>query len=62
MRGALYGTTASGGTGTCRGTLSGCGTVFKLTLSGLGYTQKILYSFRGYSHSDGAYAERQSDF
>ncbi len=52
--GALYGTTAYGGTGTCRGTLNGCGTVFKLTPSGSGYAHKILYSFRGYSHYDGA--------
>jgi uncharacterized repeat protein (TIGR03803 family) len=40
--GALYGTTAGGGSGTCR-----CGIVFKLTPAGSGYAEGILYSFQG---------------
>lgn len=39
--GNLYGTTVSGGTGSCTG---GCGTVFKLDPSG---TETVLYSFTG---------------
>jgi uncharacterized repeat protein (TIGR03803 family) len=39
-KGALYGTTESGGS-------SGLGTVFKLTPSRSGYTESILYSFQG---------------
>ena len=42
--GAIYGTTALGGDGTC---YNGCGTVFKLTPSGSAYTESILYSFQG---------------
>ncbi len=40
--GALYGTTAIGGT--CK-YWNGCGTVFKLTPSSSGYTEQILHSF-----------------
>lgn len=50
--GALYGTTASGGSG------CGCGIVFKLTppaAAGGAWTETILYSFAG--ASDGAYPE-----
>jgi uncharacterized repeat protein (TIGR03803 family) len=43
-KGALYGTTADGGSGAC---YAGCGTVFKLTPSALGYTESVLYSFTG---------------
>jgi uncharacterized repeat protein (TIGR03803 family) len=43
--GALYGTTAGGGS--CTMQSSGCGTVFKLTPSGSGYSESVLYSFRG---------------
>jgi uncharacterized repeat protein (TIGR03803 family) len=53
-QGALYGTTHSGGTGSC--TLSnppGCGTIFKLTPSGSGYRESLLYSFLG--GTDGEY-------
>jgi uncharacterized repeat protein (TIGR03803 family) len=39
-KGALFGTTASGGT-------EGWGTVFKVTTSG---TERVLYSFKGYPH------------
>jgi uncharacterized repeat protein (TIGR03803 family) len=54
--GALYGTTAEGGTGTCLygGTDYGCGTVFKLTPSGSAYTESVLYSFMG--GADGAFS------
>ncbi len=40
--GALYGTTALGGT---FGSISGAGTVFKLTPSGSGYSESVLYAF-----------------
>jgi uncharacterized repeat protein (TIGR03803 family) len=53
--GALYGTTAYGGSGTCvyGGQNFGCGTVFKLTPGGSGvYTESVIYSFQG--GSDGA--------
>jgi hypothetical protein len=49
--GALYGTTAFGGTGKC---FDGCGTVFKLTPSGSGYAESILYSFQGAGEGDGS--------
>jgi uncharacterized repeat protein (TIGR03803 family) len=49
-RGALYGTTAFGGTGSC---FEGCGTVFKLTRSGKNYVASVLYSFLGPSSGDG---------
>ena len=54
--GALYGTTANGGTGTClyAGTNYGCGIVFKLTPSGSTYTETVLYSFQG--GTDGAFS------
>ncbi len=39
--GNLYGTTSSGGTGTCSG---GCGTIYTITSKG---TEKVLYSFQG---------------
>ncbi len=48
-QGTLYGTTASGGTGSCQ---NGCGTVFKLTRSGSGYAETVIYNFQG--GSDGA--------
>jgi uncharacterized repeat protein (TIGR03803 family) len=49
--GVLYGTTANGGTGTCK---SGCGTAFSLTppaTPGGAWTETVLHSFVG---SDGA--------
>jgi uncharacterized repeat protein (TIGR03803 family) len=51
--GNLYGTTSSGGAGSCQG---GCGTVFELSpAAGGGWTETILYSFTG--GSDGATPE-----
>jgi len=47
--GALYGTTASGGTGGC-GFVYGCGTVFKITLAG---ELTILHAFAVGSREDG---------
>jgi uncharacterized repeat protein (TIGR03803 family) len=47
--GALYGTTASGGKGSC----GGCGVIFKLTPKGKSYTESTLYDF-GASSKDGA--------
>jgi uncharacterized repeat protein (TIGR03803 family) len=41
-RGALYGTTDSGGAHHCN-----CGTAFKLTPSGSGYMESVLFSFYG---------------
>lgn len=49
--GALYGTTAFGGGGSCFG---GCGTVFKLSPSGSGYAETIIYGFRGSGAGDGS--------
>jgi uncharacterized repeat protein (TIGR03803 family) len=49
--GNLYGTTSSGGAGTC---LGGCGTVFELSpASGGRWTETVLYSFTG--GGDGAF-------
>lgn len=51
--GVLYGTTYSGGSGTCPArpsALAGCGTVFQLTpprSAGGTWTETVLYSFRG---------------
>ncbi len=44
---ALYGTTRLGGTGSCPGPATGCGTVFALTPNGSRYDEKVLYSFQG---------------
>jgi len=44
--GHLYGTTTSGGGGSCP---SGCGTVFELTSSSSGWMENVLYSFAGSS-------------
>jgi uncharacterized repeat protein (TIGR03803 family) len=41
VKGTLYGTTDSGGSGDCN---NGCGTVFAITTSG---TESVLYSFKG---------------
>jgi uncharacterized repeat protein (TIGR03803 family) len=41
--GALYGTTAGGGSTSCS---PSCGTVFKLSPAGSGYTESILYNFQ----------------
>lgn len=52
-KGALYGTTATGGTG-CSG--SGCGAVFKLTPpppGHTGWTEQVLYRFRGGTDGSG---------
>ncbi len=50
--GNLYGTTAFGGSGSCKG---GCGTVFELTPKTSGtWAEKVLHSFNG---KDGRYAE-----
>jgi uncharacterized protein YceK len=53
--GALYGTTAAGGSGPCFfNSLQGCGTVFKLTppaVTGGAWTEAVLHSFVG---TDGA--------
>jgi uncharacterized repeat protein (TIGR03803 family) len=51
INGVFYGTTSTGGTGSCVGNFGyGCGTVFRIDLSGSGY--RVLYSFKG--DSDGA--------
>jgi hypothetical protein len=63
--GNLYGTTSSGGSGSCQYVVSNaylasgqCGTVFKLTKGSNGsYTESVLYSFQGVTNSDGAYPE-----
>jgi uncharacterized repeat protein (TIGR03803 family) len=54
-KGALYGTTEFGGSGTCSDPsgVSGCGTVFKLTPSPSGYAESVIYSFQG--GSDGQF-------
>ncbi len=56
--GVLYGTTRSGGAGTCDtpGTAAGCGTVFQLTPSAPGgtWTESVIYSFTA-TNGDGAY-------
>ena len=53
-QGALYGTTFSGGSGSCDlENPPGCGTIFKLTPSGSGYHESLLYSFLG--GTDGEY-------
>lgn len=52
--GNLYGTTYTGGSGTCVG--GGCGTVFELTSTGNGkWTEKILHNFE--SNNDGSYPQ-----
>ncbi len=53
--GNLYGTTVSGGTGSCQmGAQLGCGTVFKLTRNSNGtWTHSVLYEFQG-SPNDGS--------
>lgn len=43
-QGNLYGTTVTGGSGSCEG---GCGVVFKLTKSGSNWTQSVLHAFTG---------------
>jgi uncharacterized repeat protein (TIGR03803 family) len=50
--GNLYGTTSSGGDDTCRGLLTGCGVVFKLTPDG---KESILHTFE--HEADGACPE-----
>ncbi len=47
-RGNVYGTTVTGGSGSCEG---GCGVVFQLTNSGGVWTQTVIHSFNG---SDGS--------
>lgn len=47
-QGNLYGTTVTGGGGSCEG---GCGVVFKLTNSGGTWTQSVIHAFTG---SDGS--------
>lgn len=54
-KGALYGTTYYGGTGNCAGSVTGCGTVFRLTRSGNNYIESIVYSFQ--AGNDGAHPE-----
>jgi uncharacterized repeat protein (TIGR03803 family) len=48
--GNLYGTTFSGGGGSCS---AGCGVVYELVPSGSGWTEQVLYSFTG-AGGDGA--------
>jgi uncharacterized repeat protein (TIGR03803 family) len=52
--GVFFGTTESGGTGTCTNTLglNGCGTVFELSQSNGAWTEKVIYNFQG--GNDGA--------
>jgi uncharacterized repeat protein (TIGR03803 family) len=52
--GAIYGTTAQGGTAPG---FRGNGTVFKLTPSGSGYAETVLYKFLGSNHRDGQWPE-----
>ncbi|HLY02915.1 MAG TPA: choice-of-anchor tandem repeat GloVer-containing protein [Candidatus Cybelea sp.] len=47
--GALYGTTSTGGSGSC-----GCGVIFALTPKGTSYTESTLYDFGTSSGKDGA--------
>ena len=49
--GNLYGTTVSGGTGSCGG---GCGVVFQLTNSAGGWTESVIYNFQGGTDGAGA--------
>src|ERR1700756_2134274 len=42
--GNLYGTTVTGGSGSCEG---GCGVVYKLTNSGATWTQTVIHAFTG---------------
>jgi len=44
QEGNLYGTTVTGGSGSCDG---GCGVVFKLTKSGGTWTQSVIHAFTG---------------
>jgi uncharacterized repeat protein (TIGR03803 family) len=54
--GNLFGTTASGGLGSCNlGGYVGCGTVFELTPSNGGWTETVLHSFGG--GTDGQFLE-----
>jgi uncharacterized repeat protein (TIGR03803 family) len=57
-RGALYGTTFSGGNGHCRerGYSKGCGTVYKLMPEASGYSEQILYQF-GTSDGNGTHPD-----
>jgi uncharacterized repeat protein (TIGR03803 family) len=48
--GNIYGTTVSGGGGSCEG---GCGVVFKLTNSGGTWTQTVIHQFTGGSDGSG---------
>lgn len=48
--GNLYGTTWSGGSGSCTG---GCGTVFRLSQSNGTWTESIVHNFQGMSAGDG---------
>jgi uncharacterized repeat protein (TIGR03803 family) len=50
--GALYGTTANGGSTSFAA--QGGGVVFKLTPAGHGYTESVLYRFQGGTYNDGA--------
>jgi len=52
--GNLYGTASSGGGGSCTGSSSGCGALFKLATDG---TYTVLHSFKG--ESDGALPQAQ---
>jgi uncharacterized repeat protein (TIGR03803 family) len=49
-QGNLYGTTVTGGSGSCEG---GCGVVFKLTKSGSNWTQNVLHAFTGGNDGSG---------
>jgi uncharacterized repeat protein (TIGR03803 family) len=52
LHGIVYGTTLSGGGGSCASG-AGCGTVFALAPSAGGYHETILHAFQG-GHADGA--------
>jgi uncharacterized repeat protein (TIGR03803 family) len=45
--GSLFGTTASGGTGSCEIAGPGCGTVYELERAAGGYVERVLYRFAG---------------
>ena len=56
--GNLFGTTASGGTGSCFG---GCGTVFELSRAGNAWQERVLHSFVGHGYGDNRFGGTGGD-
>ena len=54
--GNLYGTTITGGVGSCSSPAQTCGVVYKLTPSNGSWTESVLYSFQGGSDGGNPYA------